>query len=87
MAGSISHKQLMLSKLMGDPLLASKSKLFYAFSLLQQHKLLQAKRIIRLVPDINIHIMIIIMITSLYLSSIYIYMLYYNTPTSAISEL
>lgn len=47
MAGSISRKQLIISQLMDDPLLASKSKLFYAFSLLQQHKLLQAKRIIR----------------------------------------
>ena len=48
-AGHMSRKQLVISSRMGDVLLQTKSRLFLAFSFLQQGKLSQAKKLIKLV--------------------------------------
>jgi len=46
-AGEISQCQLALAGRMGDDLLASRCKLYAAYSLLQRNKLRQAARIVR----------------------------------------
>ena len=46
-AGNVSLKQLMLSTEMGDPVLASRSRIFMASSLLQLGHLKAAKKIIK----------------------------------------
>ena len=46
-AGAISQCQLALADRMGDDLLASRCKLYAAYSLLQQNKLHRAARIVR----------------------------------------
>ncbi|CAG0890413.1 unnamed protein product [Darwinula stevensoni] len=47
MAGQISQKQLKIALTQGDPITASKCKLFAALSLIQTGRFLEARRIIR----------------------------------------
>ncbi len=48
-AGAISHYQLVLAGRMGDDLLAVRSKIYAAYSLLQRSRVRQAAKIVRLV--------------------------------------
>ena len=58
-AGVISGQQLSLAVGMRDPLLATRCKLYLAYSLLQQGRLKQAAQIIRFADTINLLSMVL----------------------------